>query len=287
MTRFAILFALIVSAPAAAQAAPVPKADPQAPSPKLKNLLENCDAHKFETTVDTLVDGKPHRSKVKLCGTEGQSDSDWIGTLNDAVAKLDSNKEMAAAVRDQIETAVKAEIARLESQASEAASTGPELSPRQQSSPTPLSSDYTTLPPLPAPLARAPSLPVANAPATSSGVVSAAPVIARVAPAVNPHLSFSCMSAEYPGGGECITLSRDTILTVKAGGAVPAAVSLRFLRRGEERAQVAVGGMRKGQSLRFQLPQQVCSGVSTAEVEMEVMNSGQTVDRKGPYLLHC
>ena len=288
MTRFAILFAaLLVSPPAVAQPTSAAKGDPQAPSPKLKSLLQNCDAHKFETTVDTLVDGKPHRSKVKLCGTEGQSDSDWIGTLNDAIAKLDANKEMAAPVRDQIATAIKAEIVRLQSQASEGTSTEPAISLRPRSSSTPLSSDYSTLPPLPAPPARGPSLPVATAPATASGVVSAAPVVARAAPAINPRLSFSCMSADYPGGGECITLSRDTILTVKAGEAVPAAVSLRFLRSGEERGEVAVGAMRKGQSLRFQLPQRVCSGVSTAEVQMEVMSSGQTVDRKGPYLLHC
>ncbi len=295
MTRLAMLFAaLIVAAPAAAQpkSEPAAKDAPQAPNAKLESLLENCDAHKFETTVDTVVEGKPHRAKVKMCGKDGQSDADWIGTLDDAIAKLDSNKDMDPAVRDQIVTAVKAEIVRLKGQAPEAVSAAPALTPRTDSSPAPLSNDYSMLPPLPAPLPSARPQ-ATTAPATTIATTSAAPaiasppIVAKAPPAVNPRLGFSCMSADYPGGGECITLSRDTILTVKATAPVPAGVSLRFVRNGQERAQVAVGAMGKGQSQRLQIPQQVCSGVSTAEVQMEVLSSGQLVDRKGPFLLHC
>ncbi len=72
-------------------------------------------------TVHDVVDGQPQQSKVKLCGKEGQSDADWIGTLKDAVAKLGANKEMPAAVRDQIVTALKTEISRLEFQGAKTA----------------------------------------------------------------------------------------------------------------------------------------------------------------------
>src|SRR5690242_12540583 len=104
---------------AAAVAAPAKKAakPADAPNAAVKQLLDNCDAHKFETTVDATIDGEPHRSKVKLCGKDGQSDADWIGTLKDAIAKLDANKDMDASVRTQIETAINAEIARLQSAA--------------------------------------------------------------------------------------------------------------------------------------------------------------------------
>jgi len=278
-----MLFAmLLAAAPAAAQQsskpAPSAKAGTQAPSPKLQSLLENCDAHKFETTVDTVVAGQPHRSKVKLCGKEGQSDSDWIGTLDDAIAKLQANKAMQPAVRDQIVTAIKAEIARLQSATTETSSASASIVPRAETSTAPLTDDYSTLPPLPAP-------PTAATASASAGAPHA--LIPPPPPAVKPRLSFSCISGEYPGGGQCISLSRDTIITVKAGEPIADAVSLHFLRDGEDRGEIALGTMRKGQSLRFDLPQSVCKGVVSAEVEMHVVRSGQTVDRQGPYLLRC
>ncbi|HEY7005083.1 MAG TPA: hypothetical protein VH392_01230, partial [Sphingomicrobium sp.] len=55
---------------AAAIAAPTPKKAP-APDAAARKLVQNCDAHKFETVVHDEVDGKPHQSKVKLCGVEG------------------------------------------------------------------------------------------------------------------------------------------------------------------------------------------------------------------------
>ena len=128
--------ALAAAMPAAGQDQPQPagaeqpSADPAAP--KLEALMQDCDAHKFETAVQSMVDGKPHMSRVKMCGVEGQSDAEWIGTLKDAVAKLEANTEMAASTRDQIITAVKAEIVRLESETAKpaASTTLPDARPR-------------------------------------------------------------------------------------------------------------------------------------------------------------
>ena len=53
MTRTAMIsLALLLGAPAVAQDKPddAPVAS-DAPSPRMENLLQNCDAHKFETTV--------------------------------------------------------------------------------------------------------------------------------------------------------------------------------------------------------------------------------------------
>lgn len=296
MTRFAIFsIAVLLAVPAAAQ--DQAQSGSAAPSPKLENLLENCDAHKFETTVDSVVDGQPHRSKVKMCGTEGQSDADWIGTLKDAIAKLDANKEMPPATRDQIVSAINAEIARLNGVGT--ANPNDSLLPPGRSaskSPQPLSNDYTLLPPLPTTTPPPPRvLPPAEEAALAGGASSAAAAVTVPAapppapkPAMaNPRLSFSCVNPDYPGGGPCITLTRDTMLTVKSPAAVAGDLSLRFVRQGDARADVSLGAMRKGQTVRLSIPQAVCSGVVTSEVVMQVIGGGQVLDRQGPYLLRC
>jgi hypothetical protein len=300
MTRYAMLcFALLLAAPAVAQdeaqPAPAPEASPAVP-PKLETLLENCDAHKFETVVESTVDGKPHRSKVKMCGKEGQSDSDWIRTLQDAIAKVEANQDMPESTREQIVSAVKAEIARLQGQAAsepeQQQSEQPALPPGRSATaaPEPLSNDYSVLPPLPSASPPPPSvLPPASATAAASvpSNAAAAPPAAPRPAIANPRLSFACISPEYPGGGPCVTLTRDTILTVKASAAVADTLSLRFVRQGSARAEVALGAMRKGQTLRFALPQPVCSGVVTSEVEIDVVGGGEVLDREGPLLLRC
>jgi hypothetical protein len=288
MNRFAFISAaLLLAAPATAQdkAADSPAQEgPAAPGGKLENLLQNCDAHKFETTVDSVVDGQPHRSKVKMCGTEGQSDSDWIGTLNDAIAKLEANKEMPTATRDQIVSAIKAEIARLN--AASEMKVNDTLPPgRATASPEPLSNDYSVLPPLPNTAPPPPRvLPRAVEAATGAAPAVAAPPKPAMA---NPRLRFSCMNPDYPGGGPCVTLTRGTVVTVTAPDAVPAGLSLRFVRQGDDRAEVALGAVRKGGNVRLTIPRPVCSGVVTSEVEMRVVGGGQVLDRQGPFLLRC
>jgi hypothetical protein len=312
---FSIALAAAVPALAQEQAAPVaseqPSGDPAAP--KLKTLLQDCDAHKFETSVQSVVDGKPHMSRVKMCGVEGQSDAEWIGTLKDAVAKLEANTEMAASTRDQIITAVKAEIARLEGETSKPAA-APELpAARPVESSNALTSDYSILPPLPNnPPPRAHVLPpaeeAAEVAAPPANVVQAnetkpvettiappvetavAPPVAQAQPATpvtKPRLTLSCISPEFPAGGECVTLTRDTVLRVRAGEDVAAGLSLRFLRNGAERGAIELGSLRSGQSINYRFPSQVCSGVVSAEVQLDIVRNGQRVDRRGPYLLHC
>src|SRR3954447_19771809 len=143
-----------------------------APAGAMEMLLQDCDAHKFETIVMATVDGKPHQSKVKLCGTRGQTDAAWINTLRDAIAKVKANGNMSQEMRDQIATAIDLELARLGHADSMAliakpaptitkdptppslASLAPRPSPVAPSSTLrPLSQDYGSLPPLPEPKA--------------------------------------------------------------------------------------------------------------------------------------
>jgi hypothetical protein len=73
-------------------------ADPPV-SPEAQALIANCNAHKFETTVMvTGPDGKPKQSQVKICGQAGQSDTDWVKTLRDALVPLRANQVMGPAV---------------------------------------------------------------------------------------------------------------------------------------------------------------------------------------------
>lgn len=300
MTRHAlILLAISIAAPALAQDKP---AEPSAPSPKLQNLLQNCDAHKFETIIQSTVDGKPHSSKLRMCGNEGQSDADWISTLEDAVAKVETNATMPESTRNQIVTAVRAEIARLKGESAPPPPAGSLPAGRSATVATDaLANDYSILPPLPK-SAPAPTHVLDVPPAGTTAAASTVSVAADQAPApvsapsvsapppplpAKPKISLSCISPEFPSGGPCVTLSRDTTVSVKAAEPIDSGVSLRFLRQGESRAEFPLGSMRKGQSVRFSLPQPVCSGVVSSEVEIAVVRNGRVVDTRGPSLLHC
>jgi hypothetical protein len=282
-----------VAAPAK-KAAPARKAAPaDAPSAEIKQLLDNCDAHKFETTVDTVEDGQPHRSKVKLCGKEGQSDADWIGTLKDAIAKLDANKDMDAGVRTQIETAINAEIARLQS----AAASKPAVLANDpgfgKDAATP-STEYSSLPPLPAAPPPPPKVlvPAETAVATAVPATRVARVpaasIATVPTGPAPKLSYSCYSpGDLGGDAPCAGFDRQTMLTVRAQADVPAGLELRFLRNGEQRAQVDLAQLHRGKSLRIALPNAVCAGVGDGSLQLQVVQNGAEVKSDGPYSLRC
>jgi hypothetical protein len=66
---------------------------------------------------------------------------------------------------------------------------------------------------------------------------------------------------------------------------------LRFVRRGDDRAEVVLVPLRRGQTQRFTLPPRVCQGVAGSQVEIQVVraagSSPQVVDTRGPYELRC
>lgn len=283
---------------AAAVAAPAKKTAPpaaSAPSAEVKQLLDNCDAHKFETTVDSTVDGVPHRSKVKLCGKDGQTDADWIVTLKDAIAKLDANKDMDAGVRTQIVTAINAEIARLQSAPASQPAGALANDPGFGKAASSIAGEYSALPPLPA---APPPPPKVLAPAASGAAMPAmAPVkpvpvaatsVALVPAGPAPKLNYTCYSpGDLGGDAPCTGFDRETMLTVRAQADVPAGVALRFLRNGEQRAEVDLAQLHRGKSLRVALPSAVCAGVSDGSLQLQVVQNGAEVKSDGPYSLRC
>ena len=278
-------------------AAGAPAAAADGPTPQMERLLQDCDAHKFETVVNSTVDGAAHQSKVKLCGTKVQSDAAWIGTLKDAVAKVKANVKMSPELRDQIATALDAELLRLANTDSmalvtnsaptitkPAASTSiASIAPR----PTPgtaigsgraLANDYGSLPTLPAPKAVA-SLAIGPAPPSLPA----------------PRMTLQCGSIDNPGAlDRCATLETSTVLFVRADEPMPAGTSLRFVRRDDPRGEIQLAQLRTGQTARIPLPHRVCDGVVRSEVAIEVVRKPakagaveQVVDRLGPYGLRC
>jgi hypothetical protein len=274
-------FALLIAAQAAGTNAPVPGG-------------ADCSAHMVEIPVMVTSKGLPKQSKVKICGTFGQTDAEWARTLRDALAKVETDGRLSASVKDQIVSGLKIEIAKLPSAAAAAAAKAPPVV--AQIEPTPAPSivppapspilkpsvetgpvEYSALPPMPAPLP----------------AVSAAAVAANIPPPLPaPRMSFRCMSTTAMGAeGECDTLERGTVMTVKADEDLPKGTSLRFVRRGDNRAEVDLSPLRRGQSQRFALPAKVCQGVTGSRVEIQVIRATvkapQVVDTRGPYELTC
>jgi hypothetical protein len=304
---FILTAALLV--PAGAGAAPHKRAF-VAKAPALPRVIQSCDAHKFETVVHAIVDGEPHESKVKLCGVEGQSDAEWINTLRDAIKKLQANKEMEATVRDQIMTAIDAEISRLSILGS--APPPPRVSASVPDAP--LTRDYSALPPLPSPITERASPPSLGTPLPAPRATSDAPIQrdfaqlpplpATPAPAqvpaglrptpiagVAPRLTYGCDApGELTTDAPCADFQRDTMLTVHARDDVPAGTLLQFVRNDRSQAEVALDGLRRGRVLRTPLPAEVCRGFTSGKLELRIVRGeagSEVLATDGPYSLRC
>ena len=243
-----------------------------------------------------------------MCGTEGQSDADWVRTLRDAVVKTETNLQMPPAVREQIVTALNAEISRLKNGGAAAlpsprqgvrtsaldglsplpplpgpkpAETAGVLPPPRMIAPKSSSRDYAALPPMPTTV-------TAPTRVLVGGVGASLPALPK------PRMQFICFTPGETGDIPCAGFTRDTMLTVRAGEDLPAGTSLRFVRDGDARADVELASLRKGKSQRFALPPQVCSHVVGGSLEIRVVRSiaaagplGQEVGSDGPYDLRC
>jgi hypothetical protein len=252
-------------------------------------MVAACNARMVEIPVTVISKtGVPKQSKVKICGKVGQTDADWANTLKDAMAKVEANARMAPAVKDQIVSGLRLEIAKVPSTAAAAPPTAVSVEPGPSIAPVaaaPLVAsppvetgrvEYSALPPMPAPLA----------PVTAASVKAAPP------PLPAPKMTFRCLSANTFGSQTtCDLLERDTLMTVVADEDLPNGTSLRFMRRGDNRAVVELAALRRGQSQRFALPSRVCQGVSGSRVEIEVVRAAkaasQVVDTRGPFELRC
>jgi hypothetical protein len=296
--RFILASAALLLSAAAIAAPQAKKAAPKSSDTAAEELIRNCNAHKFETVVHGVVDGQPQQSKVTLCGKEGQTDADWVGTLKDAIDKVTANKQMDSAVRDQIVAALKTEIARVENppalirrQSAEKKSVLDGLSPlpaippskpaQNASMPPPRNAapalppeQYAALPPLP-------TAPTAPTRVLAAGSAAFGPLLPR------PRLRLSCYTPGVSPEGPCTGFTRDTLVIVQAGEDLPAATAVRFVRDGDPKADIAVAQLKKGRSVRFAIPVDVCRHAVGGSLELKIVRSGQEVGTEGPYNLSC
>jgi hypothetical protein len=273
----AIVF--LAAASAAVGAPPAGRAKPAEPPSGEKSLVQNCDAHRFETTIQQMVDGKPKQSKVRMCGTEGQSDADWLRTLKDAVKKTQAS-EMPPGVKQQIVAAVNAEIERLSTPALNLPAGG-DISKLPKTAMTttpqvPLSRDYDALPPLPT----ASNVPPPDVLGTSGALAPA------------PRVTLRCaLAGDEDRPTACDSIDKDTLLVLRADDSYPAGLDLHFVRHGDDRADVSVPALKPGQTAILRLPPRVCMGVVRSRLEIQALGSnaptGTPAGSVGEYDLRC
>lgn len=300
-----LVLTMILALAAAAQAAPeAPAADAEAvaaakaaAAEQARIAAEHCKARQFETVVTLDVNGKTRRSRIRMCGKEGQTDAEWIGTLQDGADKIAANRKMPQSAKDQALAAIKAEIDKLTPKAPAPAladaggysilpplAPSPLAPPRAKAEPAPLAA-YSALPPL-EPKAAAP------APVDVAAMVAVPPPLVKLP---MPRLSVECLTpGDLGSGGQCLTVERDTLMTIRAREPLPAGTSLRFVRGDDVRAEVALAQMAKGQSRRVKLPMDVCAGGGGGRLDVEIArrpggatSAPQIVGALGQFELRC
>ena len=238
----------------------------KAPDTTAAAIVADCNARKFETSAELEKDGQKRIVKLKLCAAKDEDTAAWVKTLEDAKVKIAGHPEISEDSKAKIISELNAEIARIG--AGGEASTSPSVPP------APLAK------PLPTPVAET------SVPAAQAAAKEAAP--ARAQRLAKPQLSIRCLEqGEHGEGGPCTDLGRFTRLAIRADGDLIEGTSLRFLRRGDVRGEVALARMRQGQSVQLNLPPKLCAGVASSKVEIQVLGSNQVVETLGPYLLRC
>ena len=288
--KLQIIGGIALLAASAAFAAPAKKPVKPAPSAKAEpaeSAVQNCDAHQFETVVQLAgADGQVRQSKVRVCGTEGQTDADWIRTLEDAEKKTAASVRMSPAAKDQIVTALKAEIARLSAPAP-AMTQGTPVAPPPLVTPAPeppIERDYASLPPLPtAPTVEPPHL-------LGPAVAGAAGSVRLAAPPARLTLRCAIVGDE-DRPQDCDRIERNTVLVLRAEEPYPKGLRISFVRRGDDRGSLTLPPLQQGQTASLRLPAAVCSGVVRSKLQIQAVGSnvpaGTPAGTVGEYDLDC
>ena len=240
----------------------------QQPDTTAAAIVADCSARKFETSVEIEKDGEKRLTKLKLCAAKDGDQASWVRTLEDAKAKIAAHPDISEESKAKIAAELDAEIAKIQS------GTG-------------------TKDPMPAPSApltvRQPEQAVPPPPLSQPAIVpQSAPAVSSARPSSKPRLTIRCLdSGESGEGNPCAVLERNTRLTVRADEDLAGSTTLRFLRRGDMRGEVALSAMRKGQSTRASLPERLCVGVSSSKVEIQIVRSNLVVETLGPFRLRC
>ncbi len=242
----------------------------EASDPAAAAIVADCSARKFETRVEIEKDGKKRFTRMKLCAAANENEANWVKTLHDAKAKISAHPDISDESKAKIAVELDAEIAKLKPV--DAVSIALPAAPPRTPAPKPEYSVYSPLP---------------KGPAAAAGSTLATSAPAQ-APAKKPRLTIKCLApGEKGGGSSCLSLDRTTQLAIRADEDLVGGASLRFLRRGDERGEISLAAMRQGQLIRSKLPPELCAGVASSKVEIQVMGSNQVAETLGPYKLRC
>ena len=274
---------LTLAVPLLAQSAVPAPAEPdsavEGDTPDRVSMVNQCPGHKFETMVE--IDAVKHRStRVKLCSKPGATDAEWVRTLHAAIAQFEM-RNMAPAARAQVIAELQAELAKYDP----GAAPGPEgkgglaaLNLGKGSFADTVTEPeapfrVTSLPPMPTPKGIA----VARSASTAK---QAKPI----------RVTVKCLSRGESGkGGTCDFFDKNSVLVMTAGSGLEKGATMRFLRKGEERATVDIAALDAGQTQRVALPSATCRGVSSARIEIQLVAPGSTTPGAtlGPFGLRC
>ena len=106
-------------------------------------------------------------------------------------------------------------------------------------------------------------------------------------------MTFTCYAPGEGADGPCTDFSRDTLITVRADEDLPTGTSVRFVRNGSAQADIDLAQLKRGKSMRFALPADVCNHVTNGKLELRIVRTtaaysqGQEVGSEGPYDLRC
>lgn len=245
-------------------AAPAASQSPGA-APDSARKAPACEGERFEFKAGD----EPRPTRITLCSNRGATTADLVRMFESAAARIEQLDKLPLDRKSALVAQIRAKIAEVQARAA------PTL----------------TLPVI-APIAVPPvSLP----PAAPAPVALPAPPRLVAPPSPRPRLTVQCLApGETGAGSRCGFLRRDTRLAVRADSNLPAGTSLRFLRKGKLRSELALAPMPSGQTLAIKLPQRLCAGVVASRVEIEVVQRGpgaagaaQKVETFGPFQLRC
>ena len=296
-----MLFAplLMSAALAAAQGAAAPAGGETISKEQAEARLANCGSRKFESVAEFQVDGKMKRSRLRLCAPDSDSAAQWIATLEKNEASTKAQTGIPESARFKLLTDLRAEIDRLKgAQQFVAVKGGPGAAPATTVVENSTDFAINALPPIAPPKAPVvekstdvavtalPPLPTPKKPAsTKFGSAPPAPLTMR------PQLSIKCI-ATGGAAARCDRLGKDGAFEVSADEDLASSVTLRFRRLDSGReGEVRLAQLKRGDSVRMNVPAAICKGVVLAEFDIQVSGAGsggkRYSDVQGPFEKRC
>lgn len=245
-------------------AAPAASQQPGA-APDADRKLAACEGERFEFKAGD--DSRPTR--ITLCSNKGATTAELVRMFESAAARIEQIDKLPIDRKSALVAQLRAKIVEVQAR---------NVPAGQLPSIAPVAAPPAAVPPvIPAPIA------------------AAAPPRLVPPPSPRPRLTVQCLApGETGSGSRCGFVRRDTRLAVRADSDLTAGTSLRFLRKGKLRSELALAPMRSGQLRAIKLPRRLCAGVVASRVEIEVVQrgpgaggAGQLVETLGPFQLRC